>query len=81
VWAIGTGKVATPAQAQEVHAQIRGLLRQVGGGAEVSRILYGGSVKPDNVDELMAQPDLDGALVGGASLEAAAFSRIVRFRA
>ena len=82
VWAIGTGKVATPAQAQEVHAAIR---TTVGGiaGADVAaglRILYGGSVKPDNVDALMAQPDLDGALVGGASLKAEDFARIVHFR-
>ena len=81
VWAIGTGKVATPAQAQEVHARIRGLLASLGADADAARILYGGSVKPDNVDQLMAQADLDGALVGGASLEAAAFTRVVRFGA
>jgi triosephosphate isomerase (TIM) len=82
VWAIGTGKVATPEQAQEVHAAIRktvGALAGVDVAAGV-RILYGGSVKPDNVDALMAQPDLDGALVGGASLKAEDFARIVRFR-
>jgi triosephosphate isomerase len=83
VWAIGTGKVATPAQAQEVHGAIRTLLGELGGGgvAAAVRILYGGSVKPDNVDELMRQPDLDGALVGGASLKAEDFERIVRFTA
>jgi len=79
VWAIGTGKVATPEQAQEVHAQIRGLLAGLGGRADEVRILYGGSVKPDNVDQLMAQADIDGALVGGASLQADGFTRIVRF--
>jgi triosephosphate isomerase len=81
VWAIGTGKVASPEQAQDVHQAIRGLLASLGGPdvAAAVRILYGGSVKPDNVDALMAQPDLDGALVGGASLKAADFARIVRF--
>jgi triosephosphate isomerase len=82
IWAIGTGKVATPAQAQEVHAAIRAQLVKLH-GAEVAaglRILYGGSVKPDNVKELMAQPDLDGALVGGASLQADSFAAIVRYR-
>jgi triosephosphate isomerase len=80
VWAIGTGKVATPAQAQEVHVSIRRELSKVFGAetAEVIRILYGGSVKPDNISQLMSEPDIDGALVGGASLEAAAFSEIVR---
>jgi len=82
VWAIGTGRTATPAQAEEVHAAIR---RQVAGTAGEAvaaglRILYGGSVKPDNIDALMAEADIDGALVGGASLEAAAFARIVRYR-
>jgi triosephosphate isomerase len=82
VWAIGTGKTATPEQAQEVHAAIRSLLRELAGetGSEAVRILYGGSVKADNIDTLMAQPDIDGALVGGASLDAAAFSRIIAFR-
>jgi triosephosphate isomerase len=81
VWAIGTGKVATPEQAQEVHASIRALLGELAGPAVAAgiRILYGGSVKPDNIDALMRQPDLDGALVGGASLNAADFTRIVRF--
>jgi triosephosphate isomerase len=81
VWAIGTGKTATPEQAQEVHAFIRGLVAERFNpeGAEVMRILYGGSVKPDNIDELMAQSDIDGALVGGASLEVDAFARIVKF--
>ena len=83
IWAIGTGRTATPAQAQEVHAFIRGVLRELY-GAETSaevRVLYGGSVKPDNVDELMARPDIDGALVGGAALDAASFARIVKFHA
>ena len=79
VWAIGTGKVATTAQAQEVHGQIRGLLRELGGAAaaDAVRVQYGGSVKPDNAAELLAQPDIDGALVGGASLKAEDFARIV----
>lgn len=80
VWAIGTGKVATCAQAQEVHAQIRGLLaeRFGGGAAGAIRIQYGGSVKPDNAKELLGQPDIDGALVGGASLKAGDFVAIVK---
>jgi len=81
VWAIGTGRTATPEQAQEVHAFIRGLLRDRFGvdiAAQV-RIQYGGSVKPSNVDTLMAQPDVDGALVGGAALDAESFARIARF--
>jgi triosephosphate isomerase len=79
VWAIGTGRTATTAQAQEVHAFIRGLLRELGGAvADEVRIQYGGSVKPENAAELMAQPDVDGALVGGASLKADDFSRIVK---
>ena len=79
VWAIGTGRNATSAQAQEVHAQIRGLLRELGGQpvANAIRIQYGGSVKPDNAAELLSQPDVDGALVGGASLKAGDFSAIV----
>ena len=79
VWAIGTGKVATPEQAQEVHAAIRGMLKRVGNAAAAARVLYGGSVKPDNIDGLMRQPDIDGALVGGASLKVETFARIVRF--
>jgi triosephosphate isomerase (TIM) len=79
VWAIGTGKTATTAQAQEVHAAIRGILRELGAGAaEEVRIQYGGSVKPDNAAELMSQADVDGALVGGASLKAEDFSKIVK---
>src|SRR5438105_10025249 len=79
VWAIGTGRNATAAQAQEVHAQIRGLLRELGGAAaaDAVRIQYGGSVKPDNAAELLGQPDVDGALVGGASLKAEDFAKIV----
>ena len=79
VWAIGTGKTATTAQAQEVHAAIRAILRELGGAvADVIRIQYGGSVKPENAAELMSQPDVDGALVGGASLKAADFAAIVK---
>src|SRR4029079_4445253 len=72
VWAIGTGKVATPAQAEEVHADLRRLLKEryKNGSAEKVRILYGGSVKASNAGELLAQPNIDGALVGGASLNA-----------
>ncbi len=79
VWAIGTGKTATDAQAQEVHAFIRTKLAALCGQAvaDVTRILYGGSVKPDNIKLLMAQPDIDGALVGGASLTAESFAAIV----
>lgn len=81
VWAIGTGKVATPEQAQEVHALIRSKLVEIGSQAAAGacRILYGGSVKPENIDVLMGQPDIDGALVGGASLDVDSFVRIVRF--
>jgi triosephosphate isomerase len=79
VWAIGTGKTATTAQAQEVHAAIRGLLRQLGGAVgDQIRIQYGGSVKPENAAELLSQPDVDGALVGGASLKAKDFLAIVK---
>lgn len=79
VWAIGTGQVATPKEAQDVHHMIRERLRKNGAGdADNSRILYGGSVKPDNAGELLNQPDIDGALVGGASLNAAAFADIVK---
>ena len=78
VWAIGTGRTASPEQAQEVHAEIRSWLavRFPAGGNEV-RIQYGGSVKPDNAEELMAMADIDGALVGGASLTASSFAAIV----
>ena len=80
VWAIGTGRTATPEMAQEVHAFIRErLAARFEARAEQIRIPYGGSVKPDNVDTLMAEPDIDGALVGGASLEPEAFARIVGF--
>jgi triosephosphate isomerase len=80
IWAIGTGRTATPETAQQVHAFVRErLLARFGAAGDQIRIQYGGSVKPENVDELMAQPDIDGALVGGASLDPAAFSRIVRF--
>ncbi len=81
VWAIGTGKTASDEQAQEAHSFIRGLIQGLFNPevAEACRILYGGSVKPDNVDGLMAQTDIDGALVGGASLKADDFCRIVKF--
>ncbi len=81
VWAIGTGKTASDAQAQEVHAFIRQLIARMfdQSVADALRILYGGSVKPDNVKLLMAQPDIDGALVGGASLKAGSFAAIVAF--
>ncbi len=81
VWAIGTGVTASDEQAQEAHAFIRGLLQGLYNQeiAEATRILYGGSVKPNNVDGLMAQSDIDGALVGGASLKAEDFIRIVKF--
>lgn len=80
IWAIGTGRTATPETAQQVHAFVRERMRaRFGAAGDAIRIQYGGSVKPDNVDDLMAQPDIDGALVGGASLDPAAFSRIVRF--
>jgi triosephosphate isomerase len=79
VWAIGTGKVATAAQAQEAHAYVRGWVAKRFGAAFAGalRILYGGSAKPDNVDELLACPDVDGCLIGGASLEAPAFLAMV----
>jgi triosephosphate isomerase len=79
VWAIGTGRVATPAQAQEIHAAIRSkLVQRVAARAQQIRILYGGSVKPDNIAELMRQKDIDGALVGGASLTVDSFAKIVK---
>jgi len=79
VWAIGTGKTASSAQAQEVHAAIRAILRELApAAAENVRILYGGSVKPDNAAELLSQPDVDGALVGGASLKALDFTGIIQ---
>ncbi|MDR1192294.1 MAG: triose-phosphate isomerase [Verrucomicrobiales bacterium] len=80
VWAIGTGKTATPAQAQEVHALIRKTIKQITGKpiADKLRIQYGGSVKPDNARELLNQPDIDGALVGGASLDAESFVAIIK---
>lgn len=81
VWAIGTGKTASDDQAQEVHAFIRSLIARSFGqaAADAMRILYGGSVKPDNVKGLMSRPDIDGALVGGASLKAETFAGIVNF--
>jgi triosephosphate isomerase len=81
VWAIGTGHTATPEQAQEAHASVRDNLAKLFNNtvANNTRILYGGSVKPENVDELMSQPDIDGALVGGASLQGNSFIRIVDF--
>ena len=80
VWAIGTGRTATAAQAQEAHAHIRQRLRQWFGGpaADECHVIYGGSVKPDNTRDLVGQPDVDGALVGGASLEIKSFSEIIR---
>jgi triosephosphate isomerase len=80
VWAIGTGRNATPEQAAEVHGALREALRDRYGAqiAAKIRILYGGSVSPDNVDSLLSKPDIDGALVGGASLKADSFVRIVR---
>lgn len=80
VWAIGTGKTATPEQAQEVHATIRGLLGNMYSDdlAGATRILYGGSVKPDNVEELMKEKDIDGGLIGGASLKPDSFIALVK---
>lgn len=79
VWAIGTGETATPTQAQEIHAHIRGLIAEKYGeevAGEIS-ILYGGSVKPDNAKEIFSQPDIDGGLIGGAALNIADFSKII----
>lgn len=82
VWAIGTGKTASPDQAQEMHGFIRASLAETHGEAtaEATRILYGGSVKPDNISVLMNEKDIDGALVGGASLEADSFAKIVNYK-
>ena len=78
VWAIGTGETATPEQAQEAHAHIRKVLKaKCGAAADTVRILYGGSVKPDNAAEIFAKPDVDGGLIGGASLKADSFGAIV----
>lgn len=83
VWAIGTGRTATPEDAQAMHTHVRSVLADLWDQdlADGIRIQYGGSVKPHNVDELMAQPDIDGALVGGASLKVDSFSRIIHFEA
>jgi len=81
VWAIGTGKNASPQQAQQVHLFIKRVLEKIyGGSSTMVRVLYGGSVKPENIDELMSQPDINGVLVGGASLKIESFSRIVSFK-
>ena len=81
VWAIGTGKTASPQQAEEVHAKVRKLYAEIYGSssADSVRILYGGSVKPDNTADLMKQPNIDGGLVGGASLEIDSFTKIVKY--
>ena len=83
VWAIGTGKTATPGQAEDVHRVVRGIIRGHFGDEVAQRITiqYGGSVKPDNVDELMSAKNIDGALVGGASLKAESFLRLINFNA
>ncbi len=81
IWAIGTGVTATPQQAQEAHVYVREQLKALyGDKANEIRIQYGGSVKPENIAELMSQPDVNGALVGGASLKADSFAKIVKFR-
>jgi triosephosphate isomerase len=82
VWAIGTGKTATPEQAQEVHCFIRELISEIYSSSVADAIViqYGGSVKPDNVAQLMAKPDIDGGLIGGASLDAESFAKIVKFK-
>jgi triosephosphate isomerase len=81
IWAIGTGKTATPEMAADAHRALRGAVRAKFGkdAADAVRILYGGSVKGDNVKALMAQPEIDGSLVGGASLDAVSFASIVNF--
>jgi len=80
VWAIGTGRTATPAQAQEVHALIRLTLAEISDGdtANAIRIQYGGSMKPENAKELMSQPDIDGGLIGGAALKSDSFAAIIK---
>ncbi|MBU1783746.1 MAG: triose-phosphate isomerase [Candidatus Omnitrophica bacterium] len=80
VWAIGTGRTATPGQAQEVHAMIRGLLKEMYSSSlsEGKRILYGGSVKPENIEDLMKEEDIDGGLIGGASLKADSFAALAQ---
>ena len=80
VWAIGTGETATPEQAEEMHSYIRGILEEIWDAsvANLIRIQYGGSVKPENIKELMAKKNIDGALVGGASLDSASFTRIIK---
>ena len=82
VWAIGTGRTATPETAEQMHAFIRSRIREMfgAGTADGTRILYGGSVKADNIASLMSEADIDGALVGGASLEAESFARIVNYK-
>ena len=82
VWAIGTGRTATPEMAEQMHAFIRSRIREMfsDGTAEGMRVLYGGSVKPDNIASLMSEADIDGALVGGASLDAESFARIVIYK-
>jgi triosephosphate isomerase len=80
VWAIGTGQNATPAQAGEVHSYIRDLVKSLYGPEASMRILYGGSVSPENIAQLMAEPEIDGVLVGGASLKAQSFLKIAKFK-
>lgn len=82
VWAIGTGKTATPEQAQDVHGFIRGLISEMYSPSVADEVIiqYGGSVKPDNVAQLMAKPDIDGGLIGGASLDAESFTKIIKFK-
>ncbi len=77
IWAIGTGKTATPGQANEAHTYIRDWLNKNRQGADTLRILYGGSVTPENIESLMAEPEVEGALVGGASLKPDGFAKIV----